>query len=71
MSLQSVKKSPFQVTLQEKWLFGGRWLRYRIRTHNKPTEVEQLLGLFPYITTKVPSDLCFDKTRFLVIYHRK
>ena len=32
----NLKKSPFQVTLQEKWLF----------CHNKPSEAEQLLGLF-------------------------
>ena len=36
LSLQShsVKKSPFLVILQEKWLFGCLWLRPRIRTHN-------------------------------------
>ena len=40
-----VKKSPFRVTLQEKWHFGCLWLRSRIRAHNKLSEVEQLLGL--------------------------
>ena len=42
-------KVPDEVTLQEKWLFGCLWLRYRIRTHNKPSQVGQLLGLFPCI----------------------
>ena len=45
-SRQSVKKSPFRVTLQEKWHFGCLWLRSRIRAHNKLSEAEQLLGLF-------------------------
>ena len=31
LSLQSVKKSPFRVTIQEKLLFGCLWLRSRIR----------------------------------------
>ena len=35
----SVKKSPFLVTLQEKWHFGCcLWLRSRIRAHNKRSE---------------------------------
>ena len=91
--LQSVKKSPFRVALQGKWLFGclSGWLRSKIRAHNKLSEdlEEQLLALFQYIylfalyqssssnshyklqSTKVLSDLCLDKTRFLVIFHRK
>ena len=69
--------------------FGYLWLRSRIRAHNKPSEAEQLLGLFQcnflfalyqssssnwhceLKSTKVPVDLCLDKTRFLVIAHRK
>ena len=43
------KKSPFQVTLQDKWLFGYLWLSSRIRAHNKLSETGQLLGLFQYI----------------------
>ena len=57
----SVKKSPFQVTLHEKWCFGCLWfrsLRFRINVHwsrikvhlsllwhIKLAEAEQLLGL--------------------------
>ena len=48
LSLQIDKKSPFRLTLQEKWLFGCHWHRSRTRAHNrdKLSEAEQLLGLF-------------------------
>ena len=46
LSLQSVKKSPFQVTPQEKWRFGCLWLRSRIRAQNNLSEPEQHLCLF-------------------------
>ena len=49
LPLQSVKKSPFWVTVQEKWLDGWLWLRSRIRAHIELSEAEQLLGLFQYI----------------------
>ena len=81
------KSRPFLVTLQEKWLFGGLWLRSRIRAQNKLSEAK--LRLFEYIylsalfqssssnshsklkLTKVLSDLRLDRTKFLVIYRRK
>ena len=44
LSSQSVKKSPFRVTLQEKWHFGCLWLRSRIRAHHKALWGRTALG---------------------------
>ena len=41
--LLQLTKSPCQVTLQGKWLFGCLWCRSRIRAHNKLSEAEKLL----------------------------
>ena len=48
LSLHSVKKSPFQLTLQEKWRFGCLWFRSRTRAYNKLSEAEQFLSLFQF-----------------------
>ena len=43
------QKSPFQVILRRKWLFGCFWIRSRIRACKKLPEAEQLLDLCQYI----------------------